>query len=114
MATCYVQLAGIGGFGVCLSLDGVTMGTLLRRQSVNVVVVHMEEGGHSLPIFDFKCQKCDEVFEAIVKTGDTSAQCPKCGKKSKKDGDIFRCGFLLAPKGDPRGFYKPAFKERDH
>ena len=33
-----------------------------------------------MPLFDFKCESCDEVFETIAKR-DEIPECPKCGNK---------------------------------
>ncbi|MHB1231569.1 MAG: FmdB family zinc ribbon protein [Burkholderiales bacterium] len=30
-----------------------------------------------MPLYDFKCKKCNEVFEALVKS-DVVPPCPKC------------------------------------
>lgn len=40
-----------------------------------------------MPIFDYKCEKCDHVFEKIVSFSDADKkqECPKCGhNKTKK------------------------------
>jgi len=31
-----------------------------------------------MPLFDFRCRPCDQVFEALVRTGSTPV-CPSCG-----------------------------------
>jgi putative FmdB family regulatory protein len=31
-----------------------------------------------MPLFDFKCRQCDQVFEALVRTASTPA-CASCG-----------------------------------
>lgn len=31
-----------------------------------------------MPIYDFRCKRCDEEFELIVRSG-TSCLCPHCG-----------------------------------
>lgn len=36
-----------------------------------------------MPIYEFKCQKCDEFFELLVmKSDDDELKCPKCGEQS--------------------------------
>lgn len=39
-----------------------------------------------MPIYDYKCNKCENVFEALVKMADaeqpTKDPCPECGKKA--------------------------------
>jgi putative FmdB family regulatory protein len=37
-----------------------------------------------MPIYEFKCKKCNERFEAIRPVGDTGRdlECPACGAKS--------------------------------
>lgn len=38
-----------------------------------------------MPIYEFKCDDCAEVFEELVGLNDeTPPQCPKCGKESRK------------------------------
>jgi putative FmdB family regulatory protein len=38
-----------------------------------------------MPIFDYECPGCGEVFEALTQTGDPPPTCPACGgHKSKK------------------------------
>jgi putative FmdB family regulatory protein len=41
-----------------------------------------------MPIYEFKCNECGEVFDEMRKIGDFNrTKCPKCG--SKKTGKIF-------------------------
>ncbi len=45
-----------------------------------------------MPIYEYKCASCDDVFEALVRSmSDTSPQkCPKCGgRKTKKLMSMF-------------------------
>jgi len=35
-------------------------------------------------LFEFKCRKCEEVTEAIVKSEIEEIKCPKCGDKAEK------------------------------
>ncbi len=32
-----------------------------------------------MPLFDFRCRRCGERFEALVKAGEAGAPCPRCG-----------------------------------
>jgi putative FmdB family regulatory protein len=34
-----------------------------------------------MPLFDFRCVDCGHLFEALVRTGHTTA-CPSCGSES--------------------------------
>jgi putative FmdB family regulatory protein len=38
-------------------------------------------GNESMPIFEFKCRKCREIFEVLFRNRDekVSVVCPKCG-----------------------------------
>ena len=55
-----------------------------------------------MPLYDFKCEECDYIFELIQKHSDDSPQCIKCAKDTKKL--ISKTSFIL--KGD--GWYKPS------
>lgn len=38
-----------------------------------------------MPMYEYKCDDCDEKFEAIARTTDKDiVECPKCGKKVRK------------------------------
>jgi putative FmdB family regulatory protein len=37
-----------------------------------------------MPMFEFKCTKCDNVFERFHSKDCDSDLCPKCGAESKK------------------------------
>jgi putative FmdB family regulatory protein len=37
-----------------------------------------------MPLLNFKCKKCDEVFETIVPMGAVEAACPKCGESCSR------------------------------
>ena len=44
----------------------------------------IKEGFISMPIFEFRCEKCKKTFETLV-FGNQEVSCPKCkGKKVKK------------------------------
>ena len=40
-----------------------------------------------MPMYDYRCKNCDEVFEELVFTSDTpdeEIECPKCGKNKSE------------------------------
>ncbi len=39
-----------------------------------------------MPLYEYKCGKCGEVFEQLVSPGkkDAKVQCPKCNSKTTK------------------------------
>jgi putative FmdB family regulatory protein len=38
-----------------------------------------------MPIYEYKCEKCESCFEKLVFTGDKeSVECPECGTKKVK------------------------------
>lgn len=49
-----------------------------------------------MPLYDYKCQQCDHVFEALVKRADSDekVECPKC-KCDKTERQIARPSFNL-------------------
>lgn len=52
-----------------------------------------------MPIYEYRCQECDIVFEKLHIGGDSSAACPSCGKQAKR---------LISPAGiifKGSGFY---------
>jgi len=34
-----------------------------------------------MPIYEYKCKKCDNTFEKLIRNSDSNPQCPKCGGK---------------------------------
>jgi putative FmdB family regulatory protein len=55
-----------------------------------------------MPIYEFECKKCGEVFEALRPMDDTgrSLSCPECGTKApKKIFSTFAAGGSCAPGG---------------
>ncbi len=43
-----------------------------------------------MPIYEYRCAKCDHSFEALVRPGDGGAQCPLChGSKLKRELSTF-------------------------
>lgn len=57
-----------------------------------------------MPIYDYKCEKCDDVFEVFQKVNDESVKKCKCGGKVKRL--LSTASFRLI--GD--GFYAPTGK----
>ncbi len=40
-----------------------------------------------MPMYDYRCKNCDEVFEELVFSSDTSdeeIECPKCGQNKSE------------------------------
>ncbi|HES58383.1 MAG TPA: zinc ribbon domain-containing protein [Firmicutes bacterium] len=59
-----------------------------------------------MPIYEYQCEKCDHVLEAIQKMSDAPlSECPACGKPALKKL-ISASGFRL--KGS--GWYETDFK----
>ena len=55
-----------------------------------------------MPIYEFKCNKCDHCFEQIVfaSDGDAPYPCPSCGsKKTKRLMSSFACGSSRSGEG---------------
>ncbi len=48
-----------------------------------------------MPIFDFKCPKCNNIDERIVSHGTTENICSKCANKSEKIDKIYNSNFKL-------------------
>ncbi|MCP4023325.1 MAG: zinc ribbon domain-containing protein [Desulfobacteraceae bacterium] len=50
-----------------------------------------------MPIFEFKCSKCDEFFEVIVMNSkdDDSVNCPKC-KSKEFERVVSKTNFTMA------------------
>lgn len=43
-----------------------------------------------MPIYEYRCRKCDRSFEAFVRPGDGGVQCPLChGSKLKRELSTF-------------------------
>jgi putative FmdB family regulatory protein len=40
--------------------------------------------GDEMPIYEYHCEKCDNVFEILQKVDDPLPECPSCGKKKVK------------------------------
>jgi putative FmdB family regulatory protein len=57
-----------------------------------------------MPIFDYKCDKCEQVEEHLVSKYDVIVICDKCGIDMTKQ---FTSTFSFNLKGD--GFYKQGF-----
>jgi putative FmdB family regulatory protein len=37
-----------------------------------------------MPMYDFRCEKCEHVFEDIVPVDGAPPPCPECGEKSER------------------------------
>lgn len=54
-----------------------------------------------MPIYEYRCQSCDNVSEAFVRSGKEPTQCPECGEEAlkrliSKAGIIFKgSGFYV-------------------
>ena len=38
-----------------------------------------------MPLFEYKCEKCNRIFESLVKRYDADVYCPTCGSKCEKN-----------------------------
>jgi putative FmdB family regulatory protein len=59
-----------------------------------------------MPIYEYKCAACDEVFEALVRSmSDSSRQkCPTCGsRKTKKIMSVFAAQGMTPKSSSSRG-----------
>lgn len=62
-----------------------------------------------MPVYEYRCGKCDEKFELLVRDGRTKISCPKCrAKKVRKLFSVFGIGWPGA--GDSGGL--PRAKSR--
>jgi putative FmdB family regulatory protein len=53
-----------------------------------------------MPLFEFRCKPCDQVFEQITKSGEKDyGQCPKC---KKKGAEKILSKFAVGGRGDLR------------
>lgn len=51
-----------------------------------------------MPIYEYKCQKCDRCFEKLVFQGDQEeVACPDCGEK--KVNRLMSCASIFGTKG---------------
>ncbi|MCP4118113.1 MAG: zinc ribbon domain-containing protein [Desulfobacteraceae bacterium] len=50
-----------------------------------------------MPIFEYKCNKCDKTFETLV-LGSDVPQCPSCSSEDLSRL-ISKCGFVTASSG---------------
>ena len=53
-----------------------------------------------MPIFEYKCKKCGEVFEAFLASPKQKPKCPKCGSASLEK--LISTFSAPAPKKDAR------------
>jgi putative FmdB family regulatory protein len=55
-----------------------------------------------MPLYSYHCPKCDNEFELLVRSGDTST-CPSCGSS-----EVERLLSRVAPEGKSRSIIKSA------
>jgi putative FmdB family regulatory protein len=58
-----------------------------------------------MPIFDFKCEKCDHKYEQMIYRTDQTPKCPECEAEDDQTKHISFDGFIRtqnpdAPKND--------------
>ena len=41
-----------------------------------------------MPIYEFKCKKCETVFDFLFMPSDLATKCPKCGETHTKEERI--------------------------
>lgn len=62
-----------------------------------------------MPIYEYKCSKCDKIFEKFQKMNDSSVKkCPYCGGKPNR---LISSGVGLVFKGN--GFYVTNCKKKE-
>jgi len=59
-----------------------------------------------MPLYEFKCEKCDHVTEEIVKLGVTEIECPKCTGKAQKK--MSSSNFVVNGFSEKNGYSKRA------
>jgi len=42
-----------------------------------------------MPIFEFKCKKCEKIFEKLQMKSDPDPSCPDCGQKTERMVSLF-------------------------
>jgi len=65
-----------------------------------------------MPIFDFKCVRCKEVFESIEKASIKVTKCKECDGVAYRLNDIE--GKTLIKFKEPGGVYNSGFAERKY
>ncbi|TYT73945.1 FmdB family zinc ribbon protein [Desulfobotulus mexicanus] len=53
-----------------------------------------------MPIYEYRCMKCDHTFEMLMRLKDPKPACPSCG--SGKTEKLMSCA-AIRPEGVPRG-----------
>ena len=43
-----------------------------------------------MPIYEYECRACGNIFERIMKVGEAGPTCPACGQETKKLAAAFR------------------------
>jgi putative FmdB family regulatory protein len=68
---------------------------MLQKKDGKRLVKHYE--GRSMPIYEYKCKKCDACFERLVFAGDEeSIECPECG--TRKVEKLMSCASFMDSK----------------
>jgi len=71
-----------------------------------------------MPVYDFYCSKCDEIFEGIENVGETKSKCPVCDSNSIRvfttDGlHLKKCEYVPPPLASRKfGDKKPTMHKR--
>ena len=57
-----------------------------------------------MPIYEFKCNKCNNIFEQMCEIKKQSIKCPKCKKESQKI--ISKSSFIIKGYSEANGYSK--------
>lgn len=61
-----------------------------------------------MPIYEFRCNECDAVFDKLCRTRDVeTAVCKECGAQCNR-----QMSMPAAPKFNGNGFYETDFKHK--
>ena len=63
-----------------------------------------------MPIYEYKCTKCEHKQEHMQKVSDPKPDCPKCGSKEEYIKQLTSAAFQL--KGT--GWYRSHFQDHSH
>ena len=44
-----------------------------------------------MPMYEYRCNKCGEIFEELVSSDDEKVPCPKCGSTMFRKGSKLYC-----------------------
>ena len=53
-----------------------------------------------MPIFDFKCEKCDHQYEKMIRLTTDKPKCPECGNEKDQMKKIGFRGFVRIDSND--------------